>query len=158
MFENLEPIHAYSRADAIRDEVLIDVSAVVREAGIRYPVALTAAAWAKCVAVPPGVVCQDAAGRLWDVARLLACTIRRGGSGPEVRFGVHVRNDNRERTPPWVRLKAVCGPGDRASPAFPLGCRQRADGRHRLRLRRRPKPAADRHQRGRLNRRGWPRS
>jgi hypothetical protein len=31
----------------------------------------------------------------------------------EVRFGVHVRNDNRERTPPLVRLKALCGPGDR---------------------------------------------
>jgi hypothetical protein len=29
-----------------------------------------------------------------------------------VRFGVHVRNDSRDRTPPLVRLKAVCGPGD----------------------------------------------
>jgi hypothetical protein len=28
------------------------------------------------------------------------------------RFGVHVRNDNREGTPPLVRLKALCGPGD----------------------------------------------
>jgi hypothetical protein len=37
-------------------------------------------------------------------------------SGAEVRFGVHVRNDNRERTPPLVRLKAVCGPGDRGEP------------------------------------------
>jgi hypothetical protein len=37
--------------------VLIDVRNVVREAGFRYPVALTAAAWEKCVAVPLGVVC-----------------------------------------------------------------------------------------------------
>jgi hypothetical protein len=55
------------RAEAIADGVLIDVSAVAREAVIRYPVALTAAAWAKRVAVPPGVPCQDEAGRLWDV-------------------------------------------------------------------------------------------
>ena len=34
----------------------------------------------------------------------------------EVRFGVHVRNDNRERTPPLVRLKALCGPGDDGEP------------------------------------------
>jgi hypothetical protein len=34
----------------------------------------------------------------------------------EVRFGVHVRNDNRERTPPLVRLKAICGPGDEGEP------------------------------------------
>jgi hypothetical protein len=38
------------------------------------------------------------------------------GRGPEVRFGVHVRQDNRERTPPLVRLKAACGPGDRGEP------------------------------------------
>jgi hypothetical protein len=96
--------------------VLIDVSAVARQAGIRYPVALTAAVWAKCVAVPPGVLWQDEAGRLWDVLWLLACAARGGGSGPEVRFGVHIRNDNRERTPPLVRLKAVCGPGDNGGP------------------------------------------
>jgi hypothetical protein len=39
--------------------VLIDVSAVAREAGIRYPVALTRAVWERCVAVPPGVLFQD---------------------------------------------------------------------------------------------------
>jgi hypothetical protein len=116
MFENADLIHRYSRAEAIADGVLIDVSAVAREAGIRYPVALTRAAWERCVAVPPGVLCQDEAGRLWDVCWLLACAARRSGSGPGLRFGVHVRNDNRERTPPLVRLKAVCGPGDGGEP------------------------------------------
>ena len=116
MFDPSEVISRYTRADALRDGVLIDVSAVAREAGIRYPVALTAAAWAKCVAVPPGVLCQDEAGRLWDVAWMLACAVRRGGSGSEVRFGVHVRADNRDRTPPVVRLKALCGPGDHGEP------------------------------------------
>jgi hypothetical protein len=42
--------------------VLIDVSQTAREAGIRWPMALTTAAWAKCVAVQPGVVWQDEAG------------------------------------------------------------------------------------------------
>ena len=102
--------------DALRDGVLIDVSTVAREAGLRYPVALTSAAWARCVAVPPGVECQDEAGRLRDVLFLLACAIRRAGNGPEVQFAVHVRNDNRQRTPPLVRLKALCGPGDAGEP------------------------------------------
>ena len=88
-----------------------------REAGIRYPVALTAAVWERCVAVPPGVVCQDEAGRLWDVVYLLRLAIGRS-DGPEVRFAVHVRNDNCEGTPPSVRLKAVCGPGDNAEPVI----------------------------------------
>jgi hypothetical protein len=116
MFDPADLVSRYTRADAIADGVLIDVSAVAREAGIRYPVALTAAAWARCVAVPPGVLCQDEAGRLWDVLWLLACAVRRGAGGPEVRFAVHVRNDNRERTPPLVWLRAVCSPGDRGEP------------------------------------------
>ena len=58
--------------------MLIDVSQTAREAGIRWPVALTAAVWAKCVAVPPGVACQDEAGRLWDIVWMLRLAIGRG--------------------------------------------------------------------------------
>jgi hypothetical protein len=36
----------------------------------------------------------------------------------EVRFGVHVRNDNQERTPPLVRLKALCRTGDQHEPVL----------------------------------------
>ncbi len=45
-----EPIHTYTRAQAIEDGQLIDVSTTAREAGIVWPVALTSAAWADCVA------------------------------------------------------------------------------------------------------------
>jgi hypothetical protein len=96
---------------------LIDVSQTARETGIRWPVALTAAEWAKCVAVPPGVACQNEAGRLWDVLFLLRCVIAGSeGGARELRFGVHIRNDNRKHTPPLVRLKAVSGPGDDGEP------------------------------------------
>jgi hypothetical protein len=116
MFEEADLIYRYTRAQAVADGVLIDVSAVAREAGITYPVALTRAAWERCVTVPPGVECQDEAGRLWDVLFLLRCAAGRSGGGPEVRFGVHVRNDNTERMPPLLRLKAICGPGDAGEP------------------------------------------
>jgi hypothetical protein len=118
MFEDADLIHAYTRADAIRDGVLIDVSQTAKEAGFAYLVALTRAVWERCVAVPPGVLCQDEAGRLWDVLFLLRDAIGRSNSGPEVRFAVHVRNDNREGTPPLVQLKAVCGPGDQGEPVI----------------------------------------
>jgi hypothetical protein len=118
MFEDAHLIHAYTRAEAIRDGVLIDVSKTAREAGFRFPVALTWAAWERCVAVPPGVECQDEAGRLWDVVWLLRWAIGRSNGGSEVRFGVHVRNDNRDRMPPLVCLKALCGPGDQGEPVI----------------------------------------
>jgi hypothetical protein len=117
MFEDADLIHKYTRADAIRDGVLIDASATAKEAGFKFPVALTATVWALCVEVPSGVLCQDEAGRLWDVLTMLRFAVNGQSAGANLlHFGVHVRNDNRERTPPLVRLKALCGPGDQGEP------------------------------------------
>jgi hypothetical protein len=120
MFSNEDVIHRYTRAEAIADGVLVDVTSTAKEAGFRFPVALTRAVWERCVAVPPGVLCQDEAGRLWDVVWMLRLAIGRSDGGPVVQFGVHIRNDNRERTPPLMRLKAVCGPGDDGEPVITL--------------------------------------
>jgi hypothetical protein len=110
------PISTYTRAQAIEDGVLVDVSSVAREAGIRFPVALTRAVFETCVTVPKGVRGQDESGRLWDVLWMLRCTTRWGG--PVEMFSVHVRMDNRERMPSAVRLKAHCGPGDNGEPVI----------------------------------------
>jgi hypothetical protein len=98
--------------------MLFDVSAMAREAGFRWPVALTCAAWERRVAVPPGVAYQDEVGRLWDVLTMLCFAIRPSGDTHEVRFGIHVRNNNLDRTPPQIRLKAVSGPGDDGAPCI----------------------------------------
>jgi hypothetical protein len=116
---NLTPRHTPAAADALRDGVLIVVSPTAREAGFKHPVALTAASWAKCVTVPPGVVLQDEAGRLWDMVWMLRWAIdRQQGGGRVVAFALHVRNDNRDCTPPLVQLKAVSGPDDDCNPCL----------------------------------------
>src|SRR5262245_37183964 len=43
MFEEADLIHRYSRAQAIADGVVIDASAMAKEAGFTAPMALTAA-------------------------------------------------------------------------------------------------------------------
>jgi hypothetical protein len=43
LFRSAGAVHRYSPADALGDGVLIDASPTVREAGIKFPVALTAA-------------------------------------------------------------------------------------------------------------------
>jgi hypothetical protein len=55
-------------------------------------------------------------GRLRDEQIIIRSVLCGEGGGAGVRFGVQVRNDNREGTPPLVRLKAVCSPGDQGEP------------------------------------------
>lgn len=89
MFEDTDLIHRYTRAQALEDGVLVDVSETAKEAGFRVPVALTQAAWADCVHWTEddsaSVVHQDQSGRLWDVlwmARLAAGAAREGTEPP----------------------------------------------------------------------------
>ena len=62
----LDPvISAYSRAQAIDDGFLVDVSDTAREAGFSIPVALTRTVWNRLVAIPEGYQgFQDERGRL----------------------------------------------------------------------------------------------
>lgn len=112
----MEIIYAYTRAQAIDDGVLVDVSGVAREAGFRFPVAMTATVWGRYVEVPPGVEAQDEQGRLWDILWMLHVAAKSGAGGSEIRFSVQVRND--DRPPQRVELKAVCRPGDAGEPVI----------------------------------------
>ena len=109
-------IYQYTRAQAIDDGVLVDATSLAKEAGFRFPVALTRSVWEQCVTVPTAVDCQDETGRLWDVLTVLSFAIRSGGSRTDLLFVVHVKNDRRPPQP--VVLKAICGPGDDVSPVM----------------------------------------
>lgn len=119
MFTSDDLISVYTRAQAIEDDVLVDVSETAKEAGLKFPVALTAEVWNRYVKVPAKVKCQDEAGRLWDILAMMRFAIR-SLRGPSDRFlfSLHVRNNNRRGTPPKVQLKAICGPGDNGEPVI----------------------------------------
>lgn len=118
MFDDFEIIHRYTRAEAIADGVLVDATAMAKEAGFRYPVALTQAVWEKYVKVPPGVEAQDEAGRLWDVLWMLRYAIDRSQSDDTLLFQLHVRNNN--AAPALVTLKAVCHADDDGQPCLTI--------------------------------------
>ena len=112
-------IHAYSRAQAIADGVLVDCSALAREAGIRVPVALTRAAWDLCVALSPAAkdALNDEQGRLWDVLWMMSMAIRRqAGNGDRLLFSLNCVTERVQ--PSRVTLRAVIGPGDSAEPVL----------------------------------------
>jgi hypothetical protein len=108
MFEDFELIHSYSRAQAIADGVLIDVSATAREAGIVYQTAVTRAVWENYVRVPGGLAGQDERGRLWDVLWMLRFAIARSPEGDFLIYTVFVKADDGPPKP--VKLKAIVGP------------------------------------------------
>ncbi len=74
-----EPIHVYTRADALADDVLVDVTAMAREAGFCIPVALTANVWADVNDIAGRHVSagQSPEGRLWDLLFMAAHAARR---------------------------------------------------------------------------------
>ena len=119
-----EPIAVYTRRQAIEDGVLVDLMQpetvrLVREAGFKLPVAMTAGAFAATVAeigqpLPEG---HDIQGRLWDVLWLLACTVRTAGSTDRVKFRVSVWNGRRRDE---VKLWSLCGPGDGGTPGVTI--------------------------------------
>jgi hypothetical protein len=117
MSDDWDVIFSYTRREAIADGVLVDVTETAREAGFRYPVALTAAVHGKCVQVPPGAEAQDERGRLWDVLWMLrVATLKAGSGNSTIHYEVLVRND--DVAPRLVELKAVCGPDDDAAPCI----------------------------------------
>ena len=105
-------VYAYSRSQAVADGVQVEVTKTAHEAGIKFPVFITRGVFELCVAIPPGVSCQDEAGRLWDVVWMLRFAILRARAGVQrIPVALYVRNSNTER-PRLVKLIATCGPLD----------------------------------------------
>ncbi len=100
-------IYAYTREQAIADGVLVDVSDTAKEAGFKWPVAVTVAVWNEVVTPTPldEQEGQSKEGRLWDVlwmARLAAKSSN--DDSDSVLFQVIVLRDRKQET---VTLKMV---------------------------------------------------
>lgn len=112
-------IASYSRAEAIADGTLVDVTETAREAGIRHPTALTREVWEAYVALSPAAIeaGNDERGRLWDILWMFRCAAVCSDAS-ELRFELYVVTDSIE--PALVTLKAICDPGDDASPVITI--------------------------------------
>ena len=119
-FANAEVIACYTRAEAIADGVLVDVSNMAREAGICYPVAVTSRVWGEVVApsAKDRETGQSETGRLWDALSMLRVAIQ-GASRKQDRLDYKMLVF-REGTHRDVQLTAVCGPGDNGEPVITI--------------------------------------
>ena len=114
------PISVYTRAQAIEDGTLIDVTETAREAGFRCPVALTRAVWIDCVQwtdadrTTERRRCQDEQGRLWDVLWLASYAMAGRTESMTILYGLHRVPRRGNKT--LVTLKLHIGPGDAGEP------------------------------------------
>ena len=119
-------VFSYTRAQALADGVLVDVSSTAVEAGFRFPVAVTEAVWKDCIEWSEEdsqqQVHQDQSGRLWDVLFMAYIAVR---TNPKVQglinYGiVRVPRDGLTRRPKRVELKLVLSGGDQGEPVLTI--------------------------------------
>jgi hypothetical protein len=122
-----EPIHRYTRREAIADGVLVDVTRNASDAemlgGFGVPVAVTAALWAAIEAIPESLRgIADVRGRLHDVLWMAACAAKRcelhrtvGSCAVRVHLPI-------AGTPKRLQELVVhFGPGDAGEPVVTIG-------------------------------------
>ena len=119
-------IYAYTRAQAIEDGVLLDVTETAREVGFKLPVAITEALHNRLTPSKADAdLGQDYEDRLWDVLWLAAFTIKLADPGTDtVTFTVVLQEAEGKSGRPQntdLRLRAICGPGDEGEPVITVG-------------------------------------
>lgn len=125
--EDFDVVYRYTRAQAIADGVLIDLTEWAKETGFRIPVACTAAVWHEYI-VPSeelGESGQSERGRAHDMLWVLFNAIRQADRDTDrLLFNVvflmpsllHGRIDCHIT----VQLKSLCGPGDEGEPVLTI--------------------------------------
>lgn len=113
--------HRYSRERALREGTLVDLSEWARELGFVFPVACTAAVWRQYLMPHESVrrLGQSERTRVHDLLWVLRRSIgEAGGGAAAAQLTFDVMFLMLGGTIAFVRLKAVCGPGDRGEPVI----------------------------------------
>ena len=124
MNETNDLIHAYTRAQAIADGVLVDVTEWASAdrgfiGGFSVPVAVTAGVWATIEAIPASLTGADVRGRAHDVLWMASLACRRPYPPGPRPFKLHLPSKGtrkRKRV-----LSVVSGPGDDGEQVITIG-------------------------------------
>lgn len=129
MFDEIHMIHSYSRADAIEDGNLVDVSERAKHAvgnmrGFKVPVAMTSAAWETLVAWHDGTSPheeQHEEKRLGDVLLVAFEAAARERNESCINFIVDVIQQEKSGSVVVpIHVVMVIGPGDTSEPVLTI--------------------------------------
>ena len=122
-------IYSYTRARALTDSALVDVTETGKEVGFKLPVAITEALQNRLTPTKAEAVFgQDYDSRLWNVLWVAAFTIKLADRGTDtVTFTVvqqEVDAKSGQLQNVELRLRAVCGSVPAGEPVIMIGCPQ----------------------------------
>ncbi len=119
-WDGFEIIARYSRADAIQDGVLVDVTEQAKSLRITLPVAITRVLWDGWIQ-PDNLAQEDGESlddRLRETIGILAVAIRgHKGDTDTIFFDVQFTKGGQRQV---TKVKAICGPGDKAEPVITI--------------------------------------
>jgi hypothetical protein len=124
MSEAMTIIFSYTRAQAIDDGVLIDITQMAREAGIRYPVTITERLYHEYIVPSLDLAKQGQSieGRLWDTLMVFRHAAS-GTAGNLIHFDVLFQTSRTDSSKPvlaTIHLKALCHGGDQGEPVITI--------------------------------------
>ena len=122
--QNFTIIHSYTRAQALEDGVLFDVTLTAKEAGFRVPTAISSNLYARYI--KPSEETrehgQSTLGRLWDVLMVFRVYAHRSGSQRvlfPVQFVTGTRQDGSPRNE-TVQVLGLLHSGDTREPVITI--------------------------------------
>jgi hypothetical protein len=117
-----EVIYSYTRAHAIEDGVLVDVTDMAKEAGFTCNTVVTQKLWADINSIPEKFSHESVDGRLWDVLWMARMTARakdnRGKSRIKYQLVMHNLEPFHDQL---MDLVLDVGPGDQGEIVVTIG-------------------------------------
>jgi hypothetical protein len=117
-WEGFDVIHRYTRAQAIADGVLVDITEAAKQSGCKVHVAMTAAAYAECVEVPQGTEGVTAEDRLTEILNMVRIAAHILPIASECIFPVILMTG--EESAEMKLLKLHLGGGDDGEPVLTI--------------------------------------
>ena len=119
-FADMPVIFSYTRAQAIDNGVLVDLTEWAGETGFKIPVACTATVWQRYIVPPEATqgLGQSERGRAHDLLWMLFNAIRGAANRNPDRLLYKVIFQQAPHKQERVTLKAICGPGDHGEPVM----------------------------------------
>lgn len=122
----MDYICTYTRKQALEDELLVDVTDLAKEAGFKFPVAITQGLHAALKNIPQKYGYQDYTGRLWDALYMAVMAIKGSKNrGSELSYRIichQEKNDDKghREIVEKLNLKLKIHPGDEMEPVVTI--------------------------------------